>query len=195
MAGAYTRQDVIDTLIDPVLDRIAISAEGLWITGEAFRSVLTNILFGNISVEEGTQTIALYYSGENKIVTQLGTSPPSVHSRALLLHECTHALFDIKKFKTTSLTNEVLCYIAQHLYLLFKLPNYSVSIQGGLDPVSQTALWQSFYASVLEYAKGGISRPLIIDTSHWEFQSLRNHLWSLNIYQHLQHATVSQGNG
>ncbi len=87
MADAYTRQDVIETLMDPELNRIAIKAEGLWITGEAFRDVLTHILFNNISVEDGPQTIALYYSRQNKIVKQFGASP---------------------------LTNEVPCYITQH---------------------------------------------------------------------------------
>ena len=193
--AAYTRQDVIDTLADPVLDRIAIGADGFWITGSNLRLVLSHILLGYITVEEGTQTIALYYSGQNKIVTQLGVSPPGVHARALLLHECVHALFDIQKFRTTSLTNEVLCYITQHLYLLFKIPGYTTAVNRTLDPVSQPALWESFYASVRDYARGGISTVLKIDTSNWQFQSLRNHLWSLNIYQHLQYATVSQGDG
>lgn len=150
---------------------------------------------GKIAVEEGTQTIALYYARENKIVTQLGASPPNVHAKALLLHECTHALFDVFKFKLSTITEEVLCYIVQHAYIHLKSPTYTAGVNTALDHVSQDYMWQTFYRDVLQYGKRVIAGQGAIDTGDWEFQSLRNHLWSLNIYEHLTQSTMGLADG
>src|SRR5262249_44561640 len=184
-----------DTLSDPALYRIVMWAEGLWITGASFYAVRKAIEDGKIAVEEGTQTIALYYARENKIVTQLGGSPPNIHAKALLLHECTHALFDVFKFKISTITEEVLCYIIQHAYIHLKQPTYAAGVNTSLDHVSQDYMWQTFYRDVLDYGKRVVAGKGAIDTSDWEFQSLRNHLWSLNIYQHLTQATMGLADG
>lgn len=193
--GAFTKKDVIDTLSEPIIDRICIYAEGQWIFGTGFRQVKTNIEIGKITVVEGEKSNAYYNKFENKLTTQLGISPPGPHEKALILHECTHALFDVYKFEVSQITNEVLCYITQHLYLLLKTPGYSSTVNKALDPVSQDYLWSSFYASVLDFAKKGVSAPLIINTEDWQFKSLRNHLRTLNIYQHLEESTRGQYNG
>lgn len=124
--AALTKQDELDTLSDPALNRILIYAEGMWISAASFTNVRTQIENGKIAVEEGNQTIALYYANQNKIVTQLGSSPPDAHAGALLLHECTHALFDVYKYKISTITEEVLCYIVQHAYIHLKMPTYAV---------------------------------------------------------------------
>jgi hypothetical protein len=195
MAGALTKQDVLDTLSDPALYRIVMWAEGLWITGASFHVVRQAIEDGKIAVEEGTQTIALYYAKQNKIVTQLSGSPPDVHAKALLLHECTHALFDVFKFKISTITEEVLCYIVQHAYIHIKQPTYSGGVNTSLDHVSQDYLWQTFYRDVLDYGKRVAAGHGAIDTTGWEFKSLRNHLWTLNIYQHLEQSTMGVADG
>ncbi|MEZ5428624.1 MAG: hypothetical protein R2747_20425 [Pyrinomonadaceae bacterium] len=187
--AALTKQDVLDTLTDPMLGRFCLYVNGVFITLATFGLVADRIRNGKISVEQGTQTIALYFSKENKIVTQIGS--PSAHARALLLHECTHALMDVLQCSFTAVTEEVICYITQHVYLLLRVPGYNPAVNKSLDPVSQDALWQGFYHSIVGYAKRAVnSGGFVIDTAHWEFRSLRNHLRTLNIYQHL---TDTQG--
>lgn len=193
--GALTKQDVLDTLSDPTLYRILIYAEGLWISGATFYAVRKAIEDGKIAVEEGTETIAKYFPKENKIVTQVGTSPAGIHPRSLLLHECTHAMFDVLKFQISTITEEVLCYIVQFAYKHAKLPSYAVSVDASLDHTSQGYMWQTFYRNVMEYGKSVVAGQPVIDTGGWEFKSLRNHLWSLNIYQHLSEATMGVADG
>lgn len=56
-------------------------------------------------------------------------------------------------------------------------------------------MWQTFYRDVMEYGKRIAAGQPVIDTTNWQFQSLRNHLWSLNIYQHLAQATTGIADG
>src|SRR6202011_5216793 len=75
---------------------------------------------------EATVSNAYYNAQTNILTTQNATPPPDFDDRALLLHECTHAIVDVEKDDITQLTNEVAAYLAQHTYLLLANPNYKV---------------------------------------------------------------------
>ncbi len=189
--ASYTKQDVIDTLTDPAALRVTMYVKGLWIGAPSFSVLRLKIIDGSVKVEEGSKTNAYYLGKENKIVTQMVSSSLE-HARALLLHECTHAVMDVYRFKVPAITNEVLCYITQYSYLNNKIPGFNVIVDKSLDPTSQNALWDSFYKSVWDYAR---NLQGYVDITDWQFLSLRNHLRVLNIYQHLSEATMYDHDG
>ena len=68
----------------------------------------------------GTSTLATYNGWTDILTTQKGNPPTDIFDRALLLHECTHALVDVFTggLKVTRHTDELASYIAQHVYIM-----------------------------------------------------------------------------
>jgi len=189
--AAYTKQDVISALADPVLHRITILFDGLLINGAGFVMVQNEIIAGNIEVVQGSSSAnAYYHSGDDTLTTQDGPSPAPYWKKSLLIHECVHALIDIYKYTTTGLTNELLCYITQVAYEIMSDSAYRYSLNTSLPAGSNDAKWNQFWVAIENYVRGlgysfSTTGGITLVQNDTAFKALRTQINGLNIYQHL----------
>jgi hypothetical protein len=90
-----TEGDVLDTLSDPVALGIEFYADKNHVKGEHPAAVRDHIRAGNILVKGGTQDLAFYDWTTDGLMTQRKSPPANDGDRALLLHECVHAMIDV----------------------------------------------------------------------------------------------------
>jgi len=142
-----TEADVLNTLGDSVARGMDFWAGPVHITGKSYDVIRDHIRVGNILVVEGTSTLAEYDGSTDTLTTQIGNSPGNVHQRALILHECTHALVDLFTggLRVTRHTGELASYVAQHVYLMRSDPTWAPGT--GTDP------WSTFYSSIVVLIK------------------------------------------
>jgi hypothetical protein len=121
------REDIVALLLEPTVVRINFSLGGLSINGAGFGRVRTAILEGNIKLRVDSAqpdgSGAYYVHIGNRIFVDPSTFAFGIASRvdmrALMLHECSHALVDLcRAVATTILTDEAAAYIVQLIYLL-----------------------------------------------------------------------------
>ncbi|MHC2534921.1 hypothetical protein [Bradyrhizobium diazoefficiens] len=90
-----TEGDVLDTLSDSVALGIEFYVDKIHIKGEYLTTVRDHIRVGNILVKGGTQDLAFYDQATDILLTQKKSPPANDSDRALLLHECVHAMIDV----------------------------------------------------------------------------------------------------
>jgi hypothetical protein len=189
---ALTKRHVLDTLSDPNLLQIDFWVGGvLHVDSYGFEWVREMIYEDDIKVVEGTNKDNAYYnSRKNRLTTQNVSPPPDLGARALLVHECVHAIVDVRGFKVTTLSNEVAAYLAQFTYHRLGDPN--VTVGAGAGP------WQKFFQNVdalvkkfkLHTPQGRGARL------QWkDFSALRTELNHLNIYQNVKDDDQSDSDG
>ena len=125
-----TEQDVLDTLDNSALGWINFSLGGVLHVGRRKYSVIReHIVAGNIAVKPWDKSYAQYSPGEDPpmLYMQDDTSPASLDARALLLHECTHAVGHVFAVKFGVLDEEVTCYLAQVAYQLVVNPHFTTA--------------------------------------------------------------------
>jgi hypothetical protein len=139
--------DVLNTLGDPVTQGMDFWVGPVHVSGASYGILRDHVKAGNILVVGGTSTLAFYDSDTDILTTQVGTPPANVHQRALLLHECTHALVDVftSDISVTRHLDELTSYIAQHVYLMRSDPTWAPG--GGSGP------WPTFFNSVATLIK------------------------------------------
>jgi hypothetical protein len=139
------KRRVLAILAEPAVQRIHFSMGlYLWVTPGDYQAVAEGIRNGKIQVKANLalNTSALYHFGPNIIEFN-----PNTATDGLIVHECTHAAFDIRKLTLTVAEDEGACYVAQHIYRLLKtgsLPPPAVSWEGHPDlrsPISWTGLF------------------------------------------------------
>jgi hypothetical protein len=140
-----TKQDVLDTLSSYYVSQIDFQLGTERISADNYSNVRQMVDIGRIQVNPGASTMAWYHPDTNTLDTQLGSSPPNIDGRALLLHECTHAIVNVEQRAVTELTNEVIAYIAQHVYLLLANPLYVVA--------PNNAPWFNFFTETVALVK------------------------------------------
>jgi hypothetical protein len=145
---ALTTKDVIATLNDNVTLSMFFFVGPIYVSAIGYRLVRDNIYAGDIEVLEGDpgQNLAFYNNKTDTLTTQDGTPPADLDQRALLLHECTHALIDV--FNMTAVTrhiDELAAYLAQHVYMLRSNRSWTVA--------PNNAPWQTFFQSVVDLIK------------------------------------------
>src|SRR5262245_58202849 len=141
---ALTKGDVLATLNDPMLSVMDFWVGNVHVHGTAYGRVRSFIETDDVLVVEGTDSLAYYDSATDVLTTQNSTPPGTVYDRALLLHECTHALVDLGWYHVTQRTNEIASYLAQFTYLLLSYPVW----QAGRRDV-----WGVFFDSVITLAR------------------------------------------
>jgi hypothetical protein len=147
--------DVLNTLADPVTKAMSFWVGPVHISGESYGVIRDHIRVENILVVGGTETLAFYNSHTDILTTQVGTPPANLDQRALLLHECTHALVDV--FADSSVTrhmDELASYIAQHVYLVRSDPSWSPGSGGGPWPDFFLAVYNLIVAQGLNTVSG-----------------------------------------
>lgn len=136
------RNRVLSILRGPVVGRMNFGVGRIFIPSSNYEMVAKAIEGGfiTVKVDPSLSNSAVYYWGYNRIDLSPTSDP------ALIVHECTHAIFDLRKITTRVEETEGLAYVAQALYgLLDRGPSarYIVS-RDPLHPVSWTA-WQLIF--------------------------------------------------
>ncbi len=136
-----TEGDVLDTLSDPVALGIEFYVDKIHIKGEYLTTVRDHIRAGNILVKGGTKDLAFYDQTADVLLTQKKSPPPDDGDRALLLHECVHAMIDVydPEGTVTRHMGEVAAYLTQTTYSVRKNP--SANRTG-------TAAWDKFWGDL-----------------------------------------------
>src|SRR5262245_49349362 len=131
--------DVLNTLADSVTKGMDFWVGQVHISGRSYGIIRDHVKFGNILVVGGTETTAAYDQKTDILTTQVGSPPANLHQRALLLHECTHALVDVftAGSKVTRHVDELASYIAQHVYITRSDPHWA--------PGADSGPWPEFY--------------------------------------------------
>ena len=121
--------DVVKALSDPLLRRMDFFVDDFHIRVEAYETIRDLIEDEQILVVDGKDpNKSTYDPATDTIATRYGAnSPAGLDDRAMLIHECTHAIKDMERVTITALGNEAAAYIAQATYLLLSDPNYNTT--------------------------------------------------------------------
>ena len=140
-----TEGDVLDTLSDPVALGIEFYVDKIHIKGEYLTTVRDHIRAGNILVKGGTDDLAHYDQTTDILLTQKKSPPANDGDRALLLHECVHAMIDVyyPDGTITRHMGEVAAYLTQTTYSVRKNPSAN---RNGTAPWDK--FWGDLYATV-----------------------------------------------
>jgi len=160
-----TEGDVLDALSDPVALGIEFYVDNIHVKGERFTTVREHIRAGNILVKGGDNDHIAYYDHDTDILITQNKSPPlDDEDRALLLHECVHAMIDVyyPKGDVTRHMGELAAYLTQSAYIIRKNP--SANRDG---PDAWEKFWGHVYATVRSFrldtaAGNGVKIPLPI---------------------------------
>ncbi len=141
-----TETDVLDTLKDPTALGIEFYVDNIHISGSRLGTVGDNIRNGNILVVGGTADLAFYDQASDTLTTQQKSPPANDSDRALLLHECVHAMIDIyyPDNDVTRHMGEIAAYLVQTAYSLRKNP---AANRNG------TAPWDKFWGDLYSTAR------------------------------------------
>lgn len=144
---SLTERDVLNTLSDAVALNMDFYVSAIHVCGSEYTTIRDHIRADNILVAEGNKNLAFYDSKTDILTTQAGTPPANLDQRALLLHECTHALIDVftSDLKITRHTDELTAYLAQYVYILRSDSDFVV---GPNNPP-----WYNFFASLVALIK------------------------------------------
>ena len=125
-----TETDLLDALDDPALGWINFSLGGVaHISKQKFGVIREHILAGNINVTSWDNPNNAQYVADDPpiLYMQDAPSPASTYARALLLHECTHAIIHVFAIKFGELDNEITAYLLQVAYQLVKDPHFATA--------------------------------------------------------------------
>lgn len=109
---------VLATLRDPMMAQMSFGVGRRFIPASNYELVAKAIEGGYITVHEdaGLSGSAVYHWDVNRIDVPPYGGAPSVGDRALIIHECTHAIVDLRKITVHVEETEGLAYVAQALY-------------------------------------------------------------------------------
>lgn len=141
-----TLGDVLNTLSDPVALGIDFYVGKIHIKGEYLSTVREHILAGNIQVTGGPEVNKAKYDQTTDVLLTQNKSPPADDSdRALLLHECVHAMIDVyyPDGDVTRHMGEVAAYLTQTAYSVRKNP---AANRDGTEPWDK--FWGDLYRTV-----------------------------------------------
>jgi hypothetical protein len=137
--------DVLNTLSDPAALGIDFYVAKIHIKGEYLSTVRDHILAGNIQVTGGDSDLAKYDQMTDVLYTQKKSPPANDGDRALLLHECVHAMIDVyyPDGDVTRHMGELAAYLTQTAYSVRKDPT---SNRNGTQPWDK--FWGDLYTTI-----------------------------------------------
>src|ERR1700722_5179332 len=158
-----TIKEVLETLEDPVALGIDFYADKIHVKGEDLSRVHERILVGDILVAGGTSDLAFYDPATDVLITQKKAPPADDGDRALILHECVHAMIDIIDPKTTITRHmgELAAYLTQTAYSVRKYPTAN---RTGTEPWDK--FWGDLYAVVVQTLEVEPIRGLEVALDH-----------------------------
>ncbi len=113
-------QDIINAITSHFAALVSFTAGDLKIDGGAFRGVADKIRSGDITVTRSPDIgpdEARYDHIHDQIILGTGLVLGAPYPDSLIVHECVHAISDIKALPMKKHLSEAVCYIAQTVYL------------------------------------------------------------------------------
>jgi len=122
-----TKDDLLSVLRNPRISNIDFHVGHCHVSGTGYELVAAAIEDGRISVETGESSEwAAYGVGTNTFFVRRSQSF-RLSDQALVVHECTHALLDIRNaWKFTDLSSEAAAYLAQVVFLYLNKADMTV---------------------------------------------------------------------
>ena len=167
---------VLATLRGSPTRRIDFGVGPVYIRGSDYERVAKAVEGDGITVKADVRlsSKAFYNPATNRM-----TVNPEQPDEALIVHEATHAIFDLRAIPTIVEESEGIAYIAQALYGLIKYgprPRYIVSPDPG-NPMSWAA-WQTIFDESSRLADLMLLQPRIFaDDAAELFRAIRNAGW------------------
>jgi hypothetical protein len=150
-----TEGDVLDVLHEAETANVDFWIADIHVSSQSFGVIRDHIRVGNILVVTGTEMNKAKYDNQTDIlITQANNPPLPLNQKALLVHECTHALVDVFNADTsvTRHMDELASYFAQVVFEMRKNPSYTT---GPNNPP-----WYAFFESVEVLARAnGLDTP------------------------------------
>lgn len=142
------KQAVLNTLKEPLVSTLTVGVGWKIVSGFEFLNIARAIEGGHIIVKADTTLTgsAEYNWGSNVIRVPAGWgNTPNLGNRALIIHECMHAIFDYRKMTTKVEEAEGFAYLVQALYGQVNGANGRHIVSADpLDPVSWIS-WQLIF--------------------------------------------------
>ena len=147
-----TEGDVLNALSTAVDIGIDFHVDNIHVCPEQLTTVREHIRVGNILVAGGSKPESAAYDSDTDIFWTPALKPPAdEEDKALLLHECVHAMIDIYHTSDPAgrAMGELAAYIAQMTYLLRKIPSKTDNA-----PPGGKAFWENLLKVVTDYKLG-----------------------------------------
>lgn len=129
------RDEVLAVLNDPALRGFKFSIGQTTVGPEGFREVHGAIASGRITVANGANANAAAYNmRSNTIETPRGNPPLALGVRATLVHECVHAMNDLRFVNEVTLIEEAAGYLAQLTFMTLNMPPQTTPHPSYLHP-------------------------------------------------------------
>lgn len=161
---------------------------------QEYRNVSDYIKEDDIQVLPGKENVAFYDGRRNTLITQSGNPPLQLPDRVQILHECTHALIDIRGLKVLRLHDEVTAYLAQVTYAQLESPSLELrSLSAvGASPMGKLvfAMLQVVQKYSLHTSKGFGAR-----IEDWDVVNLTKAVQAFPAYGHIKASEISVGAG
>ncbi len=131
-------QQVINILQLPAVGYINFTADGFSVTPAAFRLLCVRIRSGVPSVIPVVLPAgrdAVYDFEGDRLLISNALPMALTNSQALIVHECVHALSDVRKLPQKVHFNEAVAYLAQTIFMLVKDRHFRANMAAaGADP-------------------------------------------------------------
>ncbi len=174
------RQIVLSTLRSQAVNRLNFGVGPVWVFPSDYKMVLKAIEAGQIVVKARSGHIAYYHSSSTPALLEISTA---MNDPGLIIHECTHAIFDMKKLTSHVSQSEAFGYLSQALYgwiVRGGAPaNRYIPSKDPSDPISQEA-WQYIFDESTRLAGILVTRFWVSET---EATILFNSIANANIYR------------
>ena len=149
------RKQVLTALRDPAVSRMSFGVGRVFIIAYDYERVAKAVENGIITVHVDARLaphMAEYWSGRGSTALDKGNSfavPPGGSSESLLIHEATHAIFDIQRRDSYTAESEAVAYVAQALFSRLKYGPQARHIVSS-DPahVVSWIAWQAIFDHV-----------------------------------------------
>jgi hypothetical protein len=129
------KDDVLAVLRDLTLSAFKFSIGRTTVGPEGFREVHGAIANGRIKVTPGADQRAAFYNMRTNAVETPRRDPPlDVGDRAQLIHECVHAVNDLRFVHEVTLIEEAAAYLAQMAFMTLSTPPPATRRPSYLDP-------------------------------------------------------------
>ena len=166
------RKQVLAALRDPAVGRMNFGVGRVFIIGYDYERVAKAIESGIITVHVDSRLpghMAEYWSRRGPTALDKANSfavPPAGASEPLLIHEATHAIFDIQGRDSYTAESEGVAYVAQALYSLLKYgPSGRYIVSSDPAHLISWVAWQAIFdqASMLASIVRNVRPPYVTE--------------------------------
>ena len=146
---------VLATLREPLVSMMNFGVGRIFIPSSQYAWLAKAIDRDYITVQEdpALSGSAVYHYGANRIDVPPYGGAPSLEARALIIHECTHAIFDLRKVTSPVEESEGIAYVAQALYSRLNGSTHRHVVSADPADVVSWMAWQSIFDEAAKLAE------------------------------------------